>query len=201
MALVNKKITADELAQRLVGSRKVMQKVNTDDYQKGNINEELLISNEANEFSDEIPVNEEKQVGTPLRSVNVTDPQRINQSKLPDNIKKAMLEHPIPQITLNDNLDMNVVSKARKLMERDGTITKKPNIEKQGQAPRPIPNKTSLTTSNLESIIEGVVRKVLDEKLTQILTAQQVGTLNENLAIKVGDSIFTGKITKVKSSK
>ena len=46
-----------------------------------------------------------------------------------------------------------------------------------------------------------MVRKVLDEKLTQILSANQLQTINENLVLKVGDSIFSGKITKVKTSK
>jgi hypothetical protein len=45
------------------------------------------------------------------------------------------------------------------------------------------------------------VRKVMDEKLNQILSAYQTTTLNETLVLKVGDSIFKGKITGVNSSK
>ena len=50
-------------------------------------------------------------------------------------------------------------------------------------------------------LIENTVRKVLDEKLNQILTAQQTATINENLVLKVGDSIFKGKITGVNKAK
>jgi hypothetical protein len=53
----------------------------------------------------------------------------------------------------------------------------------------------------LESIIENCIRKILDEKLTQILNAQEAIAINENLVIKVGESLFSGKITKVKTSK
>ncbi len=38
-------------------------------------------------------------------------------------------------------------------------------------------------------------------KLNQILTAQQTMSINENLVLKVGDSIFKGKITGVNKSK
>lgn len=83
-------------------------------------------------------------------------------------------------------------------------------MESQG-----IPTKTSKTqstqTSNpdlikqLTPIIENVVRKtvteILDSKLNQILTAQQTLSINESLVLKVGDSIFKGKITGVNKSK
>ena len=41
----------------------------------------------------------------------------------------------------------------------------------------------------------------MDEKLTQILSAQQTQSINENLVLKVGDSIFKGKITGVNKAK
>jgi hypothetical protein len=50
-------------------------------------------------------------------------------------------------------------------------------------------------------LIENTVRKVMDEKLNQILTAQTTASINENLVLKVGDSIFKGKITGVNKSK
>lgn len=192
------RISADDLAMRLVNSRKIMKKVDSGDYEKGNINEELLTSIEpvGGDSDDVHPQVQEK--ASPVRSIPPPNAQKINQSKLPDAIKRAMIENPIPQITLNDSLDMDVAAKARKLMEQDGSY---PKSGKQGSAPAAIPNKTNLNSNELATLIEGIVRKVLDEKLTQILTAQQVGTINENLAIKVGDSIFSGKITKVKSTK
>jgi hypothetical protein len=41
----------------------------------------------------------------------------------------------------------------------------------------------------------------MDEKLNQILTASTTSSINENLVLKVGDSIFKGKITGVNKSK
>lgn len=197
MALINKKITPEELAQRLVNSKKVMQKVDTDNYEKGNINEELLVNNEPIQVDEgEIPISQDpRRPGTPLKSMPSADPSRINQSKLPDNIKRAMLEHPIPQITLEDNLDMSIVNKAKKLMETEGIGSKPPSSKQSMQI-----NSTDFE-KKLAPIIENIIRKVMDEKLTQILSAQQLGTINENLVLKVGDSIFHGKITGVKNTK
>jgi len=184
------RITSDELAQRLVNSRKIMQKVDTGDFERGNINEELL-KGPPNEIEDpEIPKNR------PIKPIGTVNSNKINQSKLPDNIKKAMIENPIPQISLNENIDMNFVNKAKKLMEQDNPLTRMGQDKKNTQ---------QITSSDLEKkltpIIESIIRKVMDEKLSQILAAQQLSTINENLVLKVGDSIFHGKITGVNNTK
>jgi len=191
MAIVNKKITADELVQNLANARKIIQKVDTGDYEKGNIDEKMLIDD-----SEEI-ITEERSTKSAQRPVGPTTPDRINKSKLPDNIKKAMIEHPIPEITLNDGLDMRSVNKARQLMEQEGVGNKQSSSKHS--------NVQQISSGDLERklapIIENIIRKVMDEKLNQILVAQQLGTINENLVLKVGDSIFQGKITGVKSTK
>ena len=115
----NQRISADELAQKLVSSRKIMRKVDTGDYEKGNINEDMLRSAPEEITETNAPPPIKKSIGLP---VGVPSVEKIRGSKLPDAIKKAMIESPIPQITLNDNLDMDFVNKARKLMEQDGTI-------------------------------------------------------------------------------
>lgn len=56
-------------------------------------------------------------------------------------------------------------------------------------------------TPLIENIVRKTVMEVMDNKLNQILTAQQTLSINENLVLKVGDSIFKGKITGVNKSK
>jgi hypothetical protein len=122
-------------------------------------------------------------------------------SKLPDAIKKAMIENPIPQISLNDSLDMDFVKNTKKLMEAEGVSTSKQSAPKRAYV-----NEVSSAdlTQQLTPLIENIVRKtvieIMDSKLNQILTAQQTLSINENLVLKVGDSIFKGKITGVSSS-
>lgn len=183
-------MSSNDLMMKLVQAKKVMNKVETGDFQRGQVNEQLLQSPSEEEYNQPIQKNVTRPVGNP--SVD-----KIKQSKLPDAIKKAMIENPIPQITLNDGIDMDLVKGARKLMEREGMISK-PSSKSQNTS-------STLNSSDFISaitpVIENVVRKVMDEKLNQILTAHQTQSMNENLVLKVGDSVFKGKITGVNKSK
>jgi hypothetical protein len=196
MALVNKRVTPDELIQRLVNSRKVMKMVDNNNYEKGNIDESMIVSDAPDEVLADEPIREKRTLSKNITAAP-TDPQKIHESKLPDAIKKAMIDHPIPQISLNETIDIKLVDRAKKLMEQNGSLS---TTSKQKNLTKDLGH-SSLNESKLEKLIENAVRKVLDEKLNQILTAQQLGTINENLVLKVGNSIFSGKITKVKSSK
>jgi len=194
------RITADELTRNLASARKIMNKVDSGDYEKGNINEEILRKAPEELVGENVAPPQSRVV----RPVGKADPNKINQTRLPDAIKRAMIENPIPEISLNDSLDMNFVEKTKRLMEEDGSIPtrKSSTTSKQLNEARQVnENFNSSVPGNLEMLIENIIRKVLDEKLTQILNAQAGTNLNENLAIKVGDSIFTGKITKVKNTK
>lgn len=203
-------ISAEDLAAKLATSKKIMKKVDTGNYEKGNINEGM-ISKSPEELVQDVNMpspQTHKSLGLP---VGVPSVDKIRKSKLPDNIKTAMIEKPIPipDISLSEGLNMNLINKAKQLMEQDGNAPSKSSgrstqptnpqdkqhMREQRELSMPVEN------SELETIIENVIRRVLDEKLTQILTAQQLGTINENLVLKVGNSIFQGKITKVKSSK
>jgi hypothetical protein len=187
-------LSQNDLMQRLVQAKKVMNKVETGDFERGNVNEDILRS-DPEDIQELTPVNNIRQPQPP----NI---QKIQESKLPDAIKRAMIENPISQISLNDSLDLNFVEKTRKLMETEGVGSKKSNQPKSTSSPQ---TNSSDLVKQLTPIIENIVRKtvmeIMDTKLNQILTAQQTLSINENLVLKVGDSIFKGKITGVNKSK
>ncbi len=183
-------ISENDLMRKLVNAKKVMNKVDNGDYQTGNINESILLSDPAD------LANSQTTHTSSTRPVGQPSVQKIKESKLPDAIKQAMIENPIPQISLNETLDMDFMKGAKRLMEQEG-LSKKPT---------PTPKSQNTQTQGMDMnaisvLIENAVRKVLDEKLNQILTAQQTASINENLVLKVGDSIFKGKITGVNKAK
>lgn len=190
-------ISENDLMRKLVNAKKVMNKVDGGNYQKGQVNESMLLSDpsELMEMQQVPQSSTTRPVGGP---VNV---DRIQNSKLPAAIKQAMIDHPIeqmPSISLNETLDMDFVKGAKRLMEQEGVQVKK------GQQPQhrsQAPVSANIDMNAIAVLIENTVRKVMDEKLNQILTAQQTQTINENLVLKVGDSIFKGKITGVNKSK
>jgi hypothetical protein len=186
-------ISQNDLMMKLVQAKKVMNKVETGSFERGNVNETVLRSD-----PEELSAQYNQQPQVRQQEYQQSNVNRIMESKLPDAIKKAMIENPINQISLTDSLDLNFVEKTKRLMESEGVSTKKSPSKQQGNSP-------SYNSSDLIPIIENIVRKtvteILDAKLNQILTAQQTLSINENLVLKVGDSIFKGKITGVNKSK
>ena len=88
-------ISENDLMMRLVNAKKVMNKVDSGNFERGNINENIINSSpEEVQAMNVQPPSTRGVGGTPSRD-------RINQSKLPDAIKKAMIENPIPQISLS----------------------------------------------------------------------------------------------------
>jgi hypothetical protein len=160
-------ISENGLMQRLVQAKKVMNKVDGGNYERGHVNETVLRSN-----PEELNVSE---VNTPTQKPANYTPNKVMESKLPDAIKRAMIENPIPQISLSDSLDMDFVKNTKKLMEAEGVATK----PKQTSSSRSIPQSSNIDMNEIAIIIENTVRKVLDEKLNQILTAQQTLSINE----------------------
>lgn len=110
--------------------------------------------------------------------------EAIQKSKLPDEIKKLMMEHPIEQPgqsngpTLSDDL----VEKASRLMG-----TKRPQAQNTQQ---PI-----MENTNLRDMLKDVVREVLREN--GMLT-ESVEKTNDKFIFKVGSHVFEGRLTKVK---
>jgi hypothetical protein len=188
-------ISQNDLMKKLVQAKKVMNKVDGGNYERGHVNENILRSDpsEINQ-EDMVQSNVTKSVSGP---VNI---ERIQNSKLPDAIKRAMIESPIQpmnQISLNDTLDMDFVKGAKRLMEQEGVSSKKPQPQQRQQ----VTTSNNIDMNAIAVLIENTVRKVMDEKLNQILTASTTSSINENLVLKVGDSIFKGKITGVNKAK
>lgn len=182
-------ISSTDLMQKLVQAKKVMNKVDNGNYHKGNINENIL-------KSDPMELINNMQVEpSNTRPVGMPSVDKIQNSKLPDAIKKAMIENPIQQISLNDTLDMDFLKGAKRLMEQEGVGKKQP------QQKQVVQYNSNIDMGAIATLIENTVRKVMDEKLNQILTASTTSSINENLVLKVGDSIFKGKITGVNKAK
>lgn len=193
-------INENDLMRKLVNAKKVMNAVDGGNYKTGNIDPASLIQ------SDESMVSESPQNKNVVRNVasNVVNEDKIRSSKLPDSIKEAMIKNPIPtmdNISLSDGLDMSFVEGAKKLMEREGLTKPKPSPKTTTQ----VSNSNLSINEELRSLIKETIKdtleEIVDKKLTLLLTAQQTASINENLVLKVGDSIFKGKITGVNKAK
>jgi hypothetical protein len=128
--------------------------------------------------------------GYPAASVSA-----IEKSKLPDEIKKLMIEHPIEQpggmsntVTLSDDL----IERASRLMG-----TKKVTEQVVSQS-SPSNTLNTSNTSDMKEMMKSVVKEVLKENGMLI---ESVERTNDNFKFQVGNHIFEGKLTKIKKLK
>jgi len=195
--------TENDLIQKLMISKKIMDKHK--EMPRGQVSESdististpQLQSFETPHASYNIPSEflSEQQIARPVNNNpgQITE-EKIRNSKLPEEIKRLMIEHPIsqPQQT-GPTLSNELVQKASRLM---GTDKNKVNEVKKTTGPLPKYNETpSIDKNEIASIVRETVEEVLRENGLLIESTQRT---KDNFTFKVGSHIFEGKLTKIK---
>ena len=119
--------------------------------------------------------------------------ERIKNSKLPDEIKRLMLEHPIEQPTSYNGsatLSNELVEKASRLMGTNQTQTQKSTSPQKTQTVN-----TSINYDEVRNIVRETVEDVLKENG---LLVESTTRSNEAFKFRVGNHIFEGKVTNIK---
>jgi|688.fasta_scaffold201793_2 hypothetical protein len=162
---------------------------------KYNIPQEFLqeSSSMSQPYLSELPKVNTKPVGVP--SVDA-----IKSSKLPDEIKRLMIEHPISQpqqqaggATLSDDL----IERASRLMKNENSNNYIPeSVKPKTQQPQT----QSTSASQIDyKLIKKMIREAVDEALEENgLIVESSEKANEMLSFKVGKHVFEGKVTKIK---
>jgi hypothetical protein len=122
---------------------------------------------------------------------------RVMASKLPDAIKRLMIEHPIEvpnSMGGGSVLSDELVEKATRLMGTDarGNQVNQPKQRIQEQSPTQQPQ---FNNKQLREMLKEVVEEVL---LENGILAESTQKSNEVFSFKVGKHIFEGKVTKIK---
>jgi hypothetical protein len=128
---------------------------------------------------------------TPKAPPAVMSEERIKNSKLPDSIKRLMMEHPIQQpqqyqATISDD----IIEKAARLMGNN-----KQSVLESSQQPKQQNPSFNLSAADIKKIVRETVEEVLSENGLMVESTQKS---NELMTIKVGKHIFEGKISKIK---
>jgi hypothetical protein len=116
---------------------------------------------------------------------------RIKNSRLPDEIKQLMIEHPIDKPTMGVNtgvgLSDELIEKAARLMGNNVVKeqTSQPNV-KQTILPQ---------TNDIKQIVKETVEEVLRENG---LLVESESKSNDLFKFRVGQHIFEGRLTNVK---
>ena len=162
---------------------------------KYNIPQEYLQEQPSQQMSQpylsSLPVENTKPVGVPTV-------EAIKNSRLPDEIKKLMMEHPIsqPQQQQTATLSNDLIERASRLMKENpsGYVPEsaKPKPQAQVQSPQPTGN---IDYKVLQKMINEAVNNALKENG---LLVESTDKTNELFSFKVGKHIFEGKVTKIK---
>ena len=135
-----------------------------------------------------------QEASVPVQTVTQPMTQdRVMASKLPDEIKRLMIEHPISQPAGmgGPTLSNDLVDKAARLMNADarGNQVNQPKQRVQEQA------QPTFNNQQLRDMLKEVVEEVLQENG---ILAESTQKSNEVFSFKVGKHIFEGKVTKIK---
>jgi hypothetical protein len=121
---------------------------------------------------------------------------RILSSKLPDEIKRLMIEHPIVQSNpmVGTTLSNDLIDKASRLMNVDASgkqINEQSKRRPQGQNV----SENVLDNSELKDMVKVALREILSENG---LITESTQKSNDIFSFRVGKHIFEGKVTKIK---
>jgi hypothetical protein len=135
------------------------------------------------------------------------DESRIMNSKLPDEIKKLMIEQPIvqPNMAANTAIPDEIIEGAQRLMNMNQN---KESVKKETQQ-QPKSQQTNQSQINvnemktmIRNIVRDTVRDVIREELESAgLIAESTDSTNEIIQFKVGKHVFVGRVTKVQKLK
>jgi hypothetical protein len=139
---------------------------------------------------------ETQQTQQPYLSNGVPTVDAIKKSKLPDEIKRLMMEHPIGQPQQqNTTISNDLIERASRLM----------NTNKEGYIPESAKPKQQVqqTQPSVGGIDYKLIKKMINEAVNDALHENGLITessekSNEVFSFKVGKHIFEGKVTKIK---
>ena len=158
---------------------------------KYNIPQEFLQENSPSShtpYLSSLPVENTKPVGVPTV-------EAIKNSRLPDEIKKLMMEHPIAQPQQQSaTLSNDLIERASRLMGNQPKNTPITETTKK-QSPNQQSSNAGIDYKLIQKMINEAVKNALKENG---LIAESSEKSNETFSFKVGKHVFEGKVTKIK---
>jgi len=191
----------NDLMQKLVVAKKIMDKHNNVPRGNTNISTPMLENYNAPPASYNIPqefLGESQTQSIQTQNQQIPTRDKILNSKLPNEIKQLMMEHPIEQPAGfgGPTLSNEVVEAAARLMKTDarGNVQES-NNQRQPQVQYQPQNNSGIDYSLLKSIIRDTITEVLTEKG---LVAESSSKTKEAISFRVGQHVFEGFVTKIK---
>jgi hypothetical protein len=168
------------------------------------------VSNNFNTQSINSVVSENKKTVTP----SPVTPEGIKNSNLPENIKKLMMEHPIPQVKFGGAIPDSLIEGAAEKMKKMGMPMSSTQSQSSSSVAPPslespslkLPKKQKssntkkLSSKNLNTLIKKVVseslEELIDKKIKKVISESK--KTDDTLQVVIGNTILEGKITSTR---
>jgi hypothetical protein len=193
-----------DLMQKLMMSKKIMEKHNeigrgqSRNMTMGNEHSSPVVENyEAPAAKYNLPSDllEDTRQSTQSKQYNLPMEDRIANSKLPDEIKKLMMEHPIQQPNMGMStetvLSNDLIERASRLMNTNP----KNNQITEGNPKQTKQSSVGLSKNDIRDIVRETVEDVLKENG---LLVESESKSNDLFKFRVGQHLFEGKVLNVK---
>ena len=193
----------NKLKSILSGARAVMEAVDTGHYQKGNIDPTML-STSSDNLMENAPMGggyEQPIMQEPTYRPQQTGYRNLHTTKMPKEIVQAMIENPIPtpdtpfhtfELTEDFLSEINPAGKR----------TPQPQKIQQQKSTNPVQRLAETKRNSVMNLTEDEVRRIVREEMQDIIFDyfdQRV--IKEDIQIKVGSTIFSGKLSPLPSKK
>jgi len=187
--------------QKLAISKKIMDKHN--EVPRGSAQGTLPMNENVNATYN-IPQEMVNQQPVVQQSVTMNQPiseNAIKNSKLPDEIKRLMLENPIAQPQMGGPvLSDDIIEGATRLMGHNGNSQPQQPVQGQSKGQNVLEN-TDLKQM-IRDVVRDTVRDVVKEELQNAgLLSESSQKTNETLSLRVGKHVFEGKVLKIRKVK
>ena len=141
------------------------------------------------QYLSSVPRENTKPVGNPTVDA-------IKNSKLPDEIKRLMMEHPIGQPQQQPTTISNeLIEKASRLMKENSN-----NYVPDSAKPKQVQTQSTPSVGNIDyNVIQKMITEAVNNALKENgLLMESSEKSNELFTFKVGKHVFEGKVTKIK---
>jgi hypothetical protein len=141
------------------------------------------------QYLSSVPRENTKPVGNPTVDA-------IKNSKLPDEIKRLMMEHPIGQPQQQPTTISNeLIEKASRLMKENSN-----NYVPDSAKPKQVQAQSTPSVGNIDyNVIQKMITEAVNNALRENgLLMESSEKSNELFTFKVGKHVFEGKVTKIK---
>ena len=190
------------LQQSLINAKKVMNKVDGGNLSKGD--SRSITTPMPSAAIPNLPNVDTSGARKDLSPKKFMTEQKINSSKLPDAVKQAMINTPIPDVPFGGTagLSEEFLEGVRDGMKKqDIPVSYGGEIREEMSVTQPTRNK--ITNRNLKSLIKESVRELMNEVITKKIdeSIELRTKTKENFQFRVGKRVFYGNITSSKIQK